>query len=374
MKKFWKVVKGKRKMDFAEYVKCLKKYVVNQDISDEEFVNAVLEPYVMAGKIKNKQKEDYWLNKSRVSRLLSGQDDIPKALRNSLGKVGIYEETRDNFDNFIQDYLIEGGTENLKVELKKIMINDDDKASDFNDKNNMVDLKELLATILIETIRLPNGEIVGDTELARNGAYSVKVIYGDIFNRAFGKKCKNKRIIVVPVDTMFRTYVTRSYENQPYPEVSPKTIHGQWIIRMEQSGEDITSLGDRIFENLKNTYGCDVGKDIYPKGTIAVIENNCSIFYLVALSEFDKHNNAYATKEEVLNVIDSLMDFYDKHGDGNDIYIPLLGTGKSRAGMSLQESYDSLQQYFKSNVSRVQGNVFIVVHKQFKNQMKKGGQ
>lgn len=374
MKKFWKVVKGKRKMDFAEYVKCLKKYVVNQDISDEEFVNAVLEPYVMAGKIKNKQKEDYWLNKSRVSRLLSGQDDIPKALRNSLGKVEIYEETRDNFDNFIQDYLIEGGTENLKVELKKIMINDDDKASDFNDKNNMVDLKELLATILIETIRLPNGEIVGDTELARNGAYSVKVIYGDIFNRAFGKKCKNKRIIVVPVDTMFRTYVTRSYENQPYPEVSPKTIHGQWIIRMEQSGEDITSLGDRIFENLKNTYGCDVGKDIYPKGTIAVIENNCSIFYLVALSEFDKHNNAYATKEEVLNVIDSLMDFYDKHGDGNDIYIPLLGTGKSRAGMSLQESYDSLQQYFKSNVSRVQGNVFIVVHKQFKNQMKKGGQ
>lgn len=374
MKKFWKVVKGKRKMDFAEYVKCLKKYVVNQDISDEEFVNAVLEPYVMAGKIKNKQKEDYWLNKSRVSRLLSGQDDIPKALRNSLGKVGIYEETRDNFDNFIQDYLIEGGTENLKVELKKIMINDDDKASDFNDKNNMVDLKELLATILIETIRLPNGEIVGDTELARNGAYSVKVIYGDIFNRAFGKKCKNKRIIVVPVDTMFRTYVTRSYENQPYPEVSPKTIHGQWIIRMEQSGEDITSLGDRIFENLKNTYGCDVGKDIYPKGTIAVIENNCSIFYLVALSEFDKHNNAYATKEEVLNVIDSLMDFYDKHGDGNDIYIPLLGTGKSRAGMSLQESYDSLQQYFKSNVSCVQGNVFIVVHKQFKNQMKKGGQ
>lgn len=374
MKKFWKVVKGKRKMDFAEYVKCLKKYVVNQDISDEEFVNAVLEPYVMAGKIKNKQKEDYWLNKSRVSRLLSGQDDIPKALRNSLGKVGIYEETRDNFDNFIQDYLVEGGTENLKVELKKNMINDDDKASDFNDKNNMVDLKELLATILIETIRLPNGEIVGDTELARNGAYSVKVIYGDIFNRAFGKKCKNKRIIVVPVDTMFRTYVTRSYENQPYPEVSPKTIHGQWIIRMEQSGEDITSLGDRIFENLKNTYGCDVGKDIYPKGTIAVIENNCSIFYLVALSEFDKHNNAYATKEEVLNVIDSLMDFYDKHGDGNDIYIPLLGTGKSRAGMSLQESYDSLQQYFKSNVSRVQGNVFIVVHKQFKNQMKKGGQ
>lgn len=48
-------------MNFASYVKTLKKYAINRKISDETFLNAVLEPYITAGKVNNKLNEDFYL-------------------------------------------------------------------------------------------------------------------------------------------------------------------------------------------------------------------------------------------------------------------------------------------------------------------------
>ena len=103
----------------------------------------------------------------------------------------------------------------------------------------------------------------------------------------------------------------------------------------------------------------------YPLGTIATIENDSTIFYLMAISEFDENNNALSTKDEIIHCIDELSTFYDRCGDGYDLYIPLMGTGKSRAALSLQESYDIIVDSYKNNRERIQGNIYIVIHKDF---------
>ena len=49
-------------MNLAEYVKCLKKFALNKKTSDEEFLNAVLKPYIDAGEVDNKNNEEIFCN------------------------------------------------------------------------------------------------------------------------------------------------------------------------------------------------------------------------------------------------------------------------------------------------------------------------
>ena len=50
-------------MNLAQYVKCLKKHAKNRKISDEAFLNAVLNPFVIAGKIENRMREEIYFDK-----------------------------------------------------------------------------------------------------------------------------------------------------------------------------------------------------------------------------------------------------------------------------------------------------------------------
>jgi hypothetical protein len=225
-----------------------------------------------------------------------------------------------------------------------------------------------LADVLIECIKQKNDGFDSKEEIVRNGSYCLTVLYGDIFKYAFRKRAKEKSIVVIPVDSSFHTHVTRKYENNPIPQVSEKTIHGQWLVRWEQSGEKISELENRIEQSLKAVG--DAGDDgNLPIGTIAVVENSTTVFYLLAIAEFDDNNNAHSSRGEIEQAVQALSAFYDRYGDGHNLYIPLLGTGKSRAGLSLQESLDILVGYYKNFPERIQGNIFIVVHKDFETQV-----
>ena len=79
----------------------------------------------------------------------------------------------------------------------------------------------------------------------------------------------------------------------------------------------------------------------FENGTIVVVEGKNNIeFFLLALSEFDENNKAQASKEEVIKCLKKAMEFYDINGQGYQMYITLMGTGRSRAGLT---HYDSLQ-------------------------------
>ena len=347
-------------MNLAGYVKCLKGHALNKKISDEDFFNAVLKPYIDAGEIENKNNEELYFDKSRTSLILNRREDVPSALRKALNNGNIYLWIYENFKDFLREYM---NPNEIKTAIEEIsgMIEADKFISDRRALlSKRAAANVFLAEALIVCIQLKNDGFDPEGEILRNGAYCVKVVYKDIFHYAFRKRAKEKNIIVIPVDTEFHTHVTRKYEKRSLNEVSAKSIHGQFLTRWEQSGEDIGSLPDRIRENLKDVVD-DNGK--YPIGTIATIENKTAVFYLLAISKFDENNNAHSSKEEIAHCIDELTIFYDKYGDGQNLYIPLLGTGKSRAEVSLQESYDMLVDCYKRNLTRIQGNIHIVIHK-----------
>lgn len=355
-------------MNLAEFVKCLKRYALNKKISDEDFFNAVLYPYILAGEIDNKKNEEIRFDKSRTSLILNRHEDVPGALRKALNGENIYPWTEENFKDFIKDYVNPCQLSDAVKEITEMVESD----IFILDKKSLLEKKGcahiFLADTLIECIKLKNDGFDPEGEILRNGAYCVKVVYKDIFRYAFRKRSREKNIAVIPVDTAFRTHVTRKYEKTALSEVSAKSIHGQFLTRWEQSGEDIGALSRRIRDSIR-TVADDNGR--YPIGTIATIENESTIFYLMAISDFDGDNNAHSSKEEIIHCVDELSKYYDKHGDGQNIYIPLMGTGKSRAAISLQESYDILIDCYQRNKTRIQGNIHIVIHKDFENYVKK---
>ena len=360
-------------MNLAQYVRCLKKHAKNRKISDEVFLNAVLNPLVVAGKIDNRVGEEIYFDKSRTSLLMNRVDDVPNALREALGMVGVYVDTVENFTYFLEDYINDENMEALLDEIS-MLIKEDKNIADMElllqkrDRPN-----EFLADVLITAIESKNNGMDFYGEILRNGAYCVKVVYADIFKYAFRKRTKNKNIVVIPVDTAFHTHLTRKYENAPLPEVSEKTIHGQWLSRLEKAGEDISSLNQRILRDLRiRGYKCnDNGQ--YPIGTIATIETCSTIFYLLAIAEFDENNIAHTTKEQLQDTLDKLSIYYDNFGDAHDLYVPLIGTGRSRAGISLQESYNLIIDCYRKNKQRILGDIYIVIHKDFENLIKVEG-
>lgn len=196
--------------------------------------------------------------------------------------------------------------------------------------------------------------------------------YDDLWKKAFSTKGE-KKIVVVSVNTTFDTIVDENLSKVNKPLVSPTTIHGQWIKCMNKRKVAISDIDAKIRDSL-SLQGInpikvlsrnikDRGKvECYRKGTIAQYEYGNTVFYLLALSEFDENNNAQNTKEELVQTIMKLIDYYNEKGNGFDIYIPLLGPGQSRTGVTRKESLEIMTSLFELYEEKIQGCVNIVVY------------
>lgn len=196
--------------------------------------------------------------------------------------------------------------------------------------------------------------------------------YGDIWKIAFSKR-KEKKIVVVSVNTTFDTIVDENLAIVDKPLVSPSSMHGQWLTYMKSKNVDISTIDKNITNSLQlqkinpiRVLNSEIKKrgklNCYAKGTIAVYEYENTIFYLIALSEFDENNNAQNTKRELVSTITELIDFYDKHGNGYDIYVPLMGTLQSRTGISRVNSLEILTSMFELYEDKIQGCANIIVY------------
>lgn len=204
------------------------------------------------------------------------------------------------------------------------------------------------------------------------GARRIKAIYGDIIKIAFPKKGKGERIVVIPVNTCFDTIIGEGV-------VSAKTIHGKWIKEMNKGGTDTTKLDEIIEQNIheQGLHSCGThsrsekpkGKLVrFAQGSVLSIEGDKGLtYYLLALSEFDENLNAQCSKETFVSCIQSLITFYSKNGQGNSIYLPLMGTGLSRVNISQEESLNIIVNMLKLNRDKIYGEVNIVVFRKDKN-------
>lgn len=204
------------------------------------------------------------------------------------------------------------------------------------------------------------------------GTGKIVLRYGNLMKLAFPKRSKKNKIVVIPVNTSFDTIVDKNIAEHEKSIVSPKTIHGMWIENMIKEGIDLEQLDSIISRQLQNQTIIHTltrqekkrGKlNCYEIGTIISIAGKKNItFFLVALSEFNKNNNAQSNKNEVIKCIGAVLDYYDMHGQGFELYLPLLGTGLSRAGLLHEESLKIIEAVLQLNNEKIHGNINIVIY------------
>lgn len=361
----------------------LKQYALNPGISDEKWLNEFLRPYVSAGKIRNKRGEEYHLDKARTSRFMNGKEEVPEKFRDTLSRIGIKEKMVVGMVEFLDDYVNLSSLPQLKEYCLKIiradsMLPEMDKSSTTPSKTAVA---AMLSELLIRSLSVNNVEDSKPKFLWKNGSNAVETIAGDLFHFGFDNRKKTrKNIVVIPVNTAFDTHVTRKLEGETNPVVSDMTIHGQWLSRMEQSGENPADLDKRIADSLaclgytaarleKSVSGkCEV----YGIGSVAVIETNNAVYFLLAISEFDEANHVQSTPEDIRTAVNSLLQIYDRIGQGYDLYMPVMGTGRSRTGMLFGEAYRLLASVLIDNRIRIQGHVYIVVKPENMSEIEEG--
>lgn len=345
-------------LTLATLTKAVKNHAANRSITDEDFLNAFLAPYVEAGHVRNRFGEEYVLDKARASKLLSGKEDVPRALRRELNRIGLLEAVSSGFSYFVTDYVSPYEHHELANDVVALVPDGSPIKGELLVRND--DLKGLLAFALVEAIRAPN--TAQDRKVIwKRGTASLMLVSGDLMKYGFGNRSKQKNIIVIPVDAGFETHVSKRVEKSKSPLVAPDSIHGQWLTRMAVGGTNSKRISARVKANLRRQGLEPNAKGEYPLGSVAEFETQRAIFCLVAISHFDEEKRAHSSPDEIRAALLGLLDHYDRRGQGRRMYVPLMGTSLSRTGLTLKESYDLLRETFSQHSDMITGGVNIVV-------------
>ncbi|MDO5573750.1 MAG: DUF6430 domain-containing protein [bacterium] len=183
----------------------------------------------------------------------------------------------------------------------------------------------------------------------------LNIKYADLF------KGKSK-IRVIAVNRCFDTVVDDKI-------ISSKSVHGLFI-KNEISNMSIRELDMAIDESLLQQgiegTSCEEKKDgktvRYPTGTVAEVKYGDHIYYLLGLTKFDSNNNASCTIEEYSHSLIKLMEYYDNHGQGHDMDIPLIGSGIARMHIKSSDLLKYMISLIKVNQDKMLGNINIIIH------------
>lgn len=229
----------------------------------------------------------------------------------------------------------------------------------------------LLFDCLVESLTVDNKKKKQDcTVLWENGCNSIHIVSGDIFDYCF-KRNKGNNIIVIPVDTNFNIHVSTKLE-MINPLVSAETLHGKWIRRCENAGYKENEIQNKIQTFLNTQYHNEYKIGEYPIGTIVPFGTKFGTTYLLSISIFDDSNIAHSNEESIKIAIKSLLEFYDCNGQGYPVYIPLMGTGRSRVNLSYQQSFELIKETLLQNRTHIQGIVNIVALPEVYKKLEKG--
>lgn len=198
----------------------------------------------------------------------------------------------------------------------------------------------------------------------------VTIRYDDIIKIAFDDTLFEEKIVVIPVNRCFDL----SCDNNL---INPISIHGQWINRYIVSEEQRDILNNKISFMLKDDYEmlsinekrCGNLRR-YPPGTIAEIKGkNDTIFYLLALSSFDQDLKAQCSELEYYNAIMGLIDYYDSHGNGKELFCPIMGDHIVNPYRDTESVIDFMISIFKFNRRKIRGKINIVVYNKMKSKI-----
>ncbi len=328
---------------FSSLITIMKKYAIKTKESNQIFISYLF------SLISNYDEKYILLASNNASRIMQRKYDVPKDIREMINSKSL-KEVATILETFIDKKIDKNQLDLFFDELKQVLNSHPDIPNSIKidlNNNRMLGLLKLL----IHTIKKDNRLII-KKEIWRNGCNTLNVINGDIIALAFNAKEKQKeKIVVIPFDVDYHLIVTKV--NNKYQEVSSETIHGKWIQRMVDDGYSIDQLKKEIKDDVINP------NEI---GSIAKISKDNVLFYLLGLSKFDSNNRAQSNINNVRYCISKILDEYDKTGQGVPLYIPLLGTGRSRVYLSKDESEKIIKEECLKNKEKIMGTVNIVLY------------
>lgn len=362
-------------MNTGRLLRELKPYLNYAKYSNEKFLNDILKCIVETGNVLDHNGDSLYFDKSYTSKIINNHASIPPGILETVMDKNLLSVILQEFSVFYETRINHKKTDDMRKTLSDIINADTDFAN--SDKTELLsesDNMRFLFTLFIKTLFVKNDtEINSGIIIWKKGDSYIQAVYGDLFKYAFSNRRKRKNIVVIPVNTRFDTHLTTKLENAVYPMISSVTLHGEWLLRVEKQKGRIEDMQERIQNDLRYR-GCICNEhEKYPIGTIAVVDIGNTCFYLLAISSFDEHNCAKSTPEYIEQAVNKLLEFYDSNGQGYEIYIPLLGTGRSRAGMSFQESFDLIKQEALNRAGSFHGKITIVISKDIKGEILFGG-
>ena len=181
------------------------------------------------------------------------------------------------------------------------------------------------------------------------------VAYGDLFE-------EQSEIKVIAVNRCFDTEVNDDL-------ISIKTVHGKWIKKNPN-----INIEEQIESSLKRQglVGIEVSekrlgnKLRYPVGTVAEVKDGKVTYFLLALTEMNENLNTHCTLDDYCIAISKLMSYFDQRGQGNDMAMPIMGSGFSRLDRSEEELLIFMIQLIKIRQNKMRGNIKIIVHESLK--------
>ena len=362
-------------MNTGELLRQLKPFLKYAKYNNEKFLNELLKCIVKTGNVLTRNGEPFYFDKSYTSKIINNHASIPPVILETAMDKNLLPTIYQEFSLFYDSRINSIKTKEMKEKLLDALNTDTTfSPSEKKELLSISDSKLFLFSLLMKSILIKNDTTISSgTVIWKKGNSYLQVVYGNLFKYAFSDRRKRKTIVVIPVNTRFDTHLSSKLENTAYPMISSETVHGEWLLRLEKKKGRIDDIPERIQSDLRYRGFICTDDGEYPIGTIAVVDIGNTCFYLLAISSFDKHNHAKSKPEYIEQAVTSLLDFYDINGQGYELYIPLLGTGRSRAGMSLQQSFDLIKQKYLDCIGSIHGKITIVISNDNKDEIVLGG-
>ena len=289
----------------ASFVRTVKPYAKDSTISDEEFVRSLFQGLIQTGHVKGKNHELLDLNKSQISKLMNNKTDVPQSMRRALSQYRLEERLQPAMHDFLEDYIRTDELSLLLDALMKLYGSRSDVS--FSIKESMSKYQDKIAQFIFLFLKAveANNKIEADqgTILWKRGMNALTFTQGDLFSFGFDNRKKARCIDVIPVETTFETKISWMKDAELHPLVSSNTLHGQWLHRWEQSGNDMQKLEDQIRGRLKASQITenvdDVGRYIVPVGTVVEIDSPNARYFLLPIAEFDSENRAHSDRGKI---------------------------------------------------------------------------
>lgn len=281
----------------------------------------------------------YVLDESVAYKIINNKINLPAEFL----KLVFYkkkEEFTSSVRYFFDNYLDENEKQNYFESIKKDVSESNLKNKDllFGKK----DFYDYMSLFLKEIFKIDN-RVKQEKIIKAQGDNYIKAISGDLISLAFNKKGnKHKKIYVISVNSQIGTIQSENYRNKA---ISPDSIHGKWLSKLNSYGKSSQNINDEIFSDSE--FG------------IGVFDMGITEFYLLPIADIKDNGKTLSNKDRIESAITKLVEKYDAQGQGVEIYVPLIGTGRSGSNLSLKESFDLLVDSFSKEMH---GKINIVVY------------